>query len=52
MYAVIQEMLSVITVAAAIMLQALPVTKGVASVQALLNGVLQLIPVDVQEIKQ
>lgn len=52
MYAVIQEMLSVITVAAAIMLQALPVTKGVASVQALLNGVLQLIPVDAQRIKQ
>lgn len=50
MYAVIQQMLFVITVAAAITLQALPVTKRVASVQALLDGV--LMPVDAQRIKQ
>ena len=50
MYAVIQQMLFVITVAAAIMLQVLPRTKRVAPVQALLNGV--IMPVDAQGIKQ
>lgn len=45
-------MLFVITVAAAITLQALPVTKRVASVQALLNGVIQLMPAYAQRIKQ